>query len=61
MENHVGRIEYVLDREKYSSLEDMVLGRAGSFSPKEIEFLRKNAAAYGYKRVGDAWVYAGEG
>jgi uncharacterized protein YukE len=61
MENHVGRIEYVLDREKYSSLEDMVIDRAGSFSAMEVEFLSKNAAAYGYERVGDAWVYAGRG
>jgi uncharacterized protein YukE len=61
MENHVGRIEYVLDRDKYSSLEDMMLGRAGSYSAMEVEFLAKNAAAYGYERVGDAWVYMGGG
>jgi hypothetical protein len=61
MEDHVGRIEYILDREKYSSLEDMMLGRAGSYSAMEVEFLSKNAAAYGYERLGDAWVYTGGG
>lgn len=59
MENHVGRIEYTLDREKYSSLEAMMFDRAGSFSAREVEFLSKNAAAYGYERAGDAWVYVG--
>ena len=57
MEDHVGRIEYLLDRDKYSSLEDMMFGRAGSFSAMEVGFMSRNAAAYGYKRVGDAWVY----
>lgn len=61
MESHIGRIEYALDREKYSSLEDMMFDRAGSFSAMEVEFLSKNAAAYGYERVGDTWVYVGEG
>lgn len=59
MENHVGRIEYILDQEKYSSLEDMMWDRSGSFSAMEVEFLSKNAATYGYERVGDAWVYVG--
>jgi hypothetical protein len=39
----------------------MMLGRAGSYSAMEVEFLSKNAAAYGYERVGDAWVYTGGG
>jgi hypothetical protein len=59
MENHVGRIAYILDGDKYSSLEDMAFERAGSFSAMEVDFLSKNAAAYGYERVGDAWVYVG--
>jgi hypothetical protein len=59
MESHVGRIEYILDREKYSSLEDMMFDRAGSFSAMEVDFISRNAAAYGYERVGDAWVYVG--
>ncbi|WP_265415736.1 hypothetical protein [Mycobacterium malmoense] len=61
LENHVGRIEYLLDRDKYSSLEDMMFGRTGSFSAMEVEFLSKNAVAYGYQRIGDAWVYVGGG
>jgi uncharacterized protein YoxC len=61
MENHVGRIEYILDREKYSSLEEMVMERAGSFSAMEVEFLSRNAVTFGYERVGDSWVYVEEG
>jgi uncharacterized protein YukE len=61
MEEHVGRIDYMLDSSKYSSLEDMMLGRAGSYSAMEVEYLSKNAAAYGYERVGDSWVYVGRG
>jgi uncharacterized protein YukE len=60
MENHVGRIDYMLDS-KYSSLEDMMFGRAGSYSAMEVEYLSKNAAAYGYERVGNSWVYMGGG
>lgn len=55
MENGVGRIEYALDGE-YSSLEEVVLKRQGSFSAQEIEFLTENAQHYGYRRVGNAWV-----
>ena len=61
MENQVGRIDYLLDNSKYSCLEDMILDRAGSYSAMEIEFLSNNAAAYGYERVGDSWVYVGRG
>jgi uncharacterized protein YukE len=60
MENHIGRIDYMLDS-KYSSLEDMMFGRAGSYSAMEVEYLSKNAAAYGYERVGNSWVYMGGG
>ncbi|WP_077085824.1 WXG100 family type VII secretion target [Mycobacterium rhizamassiliense] len=59
MENHVGRIDYILDREKYTSLEDMMLGRVGSYSAMEVDFLNRHAAAYGYERVGNSWVYIG--
>jgi uncharacterized protein YukE len=58
MENHVGRIDYMLDS-KYSSLEDMMFGRSGSYSAMEVEYLSKSAAAYGYERVGNSWVYVG--
>lgn len=61
MENHVGRIDYILDRGKYSSLEDMAIERPGSFSAMEVEFLNKYAASYGYQRVGDSWVYVKDG
>ena len=61
MENHVGRIDYMLDTEKYASLEDMMLGRAGTYSAMEVDFLSNNAAAYGYERVGNSWVYVGRG
>jgi uncharacterized protein YukE len=60
MENHVGRIDYMLDS-KYSSLEDMMFGRSGSYSAMEVEYLSKNAAAYGYERAGNSWVYMGGG
>jgi hypothetical protein len=61
MENHVGRIDYMLDSDKYSSLEDMMLDRSGSYSAMEVEYLSQNAAAYGYERVGNSWVYVGGG
>ncbi len=61
MENHVGRIDYMLDTEKYASLEDMMLGRSGTYSALEVDFLSNNAAAYGYERVGNSWVYVGRG
>ncbi|MGA8329873.1 MAG: hypothetical protein WB777_11335, partial [Mycobacterium sp.] len=61
MENQVGRIDYLLDAEKYSSLEEMMIGRSGTYSAMEVEFLSNNAAAYGYERVGNSWVYVGRG
>ena len=54
MENGVPRIEYVLGQ--YSSIENVLLKRQGSFSAMEIEFLNDNAPLYGYRRVGNAWV-----
>jgi uncharacterized protein YukE len=54
MEHGVPRIEYELGQ--YSSLEEVLLKRQGSFSAKEIEYLTENAAVYGYRRVGNAWV-----
>jgi len=54
MENGVPRIEYVLGQ--YSSIEDVLLKRQGSFSAMEIEFLNDNAPLYGYRRIGNAWV-----
>ncbi|HZC09582.1 MAG TPA: hypothetical protein VE485_06045, partial [Mycobacterium sp.] len=57
MENGVGRIDYMLDHDEYSSLEDMAEDRATSFSAMEVNFLNENAAEYGYQRVGDSWIY----
>ncbi len=59
MESGVGRIDYLLDHSEYSSLEDMAQARLGSFSSMEVDFLNESAAAYGYRRVGDSWVYEG--
>ncbi|WP_133697014.1 hypothetical protein [Mycobacterium sp. BK086] len=59
MESQVGRIDYLLDHAEYSSLEEMAQARRGTFSAMEIDYLNNNAAAYGYRRVGDSWVYEG--
>jgi hypothetical protein len=59
MENQVGRIDYMLDSERFSSLENMLFEDSGSYSAMEVEFLSENAAAYGYERVGNSWVYVG--
>ena len=56
LESGVGRIDYILDRTEFSSLEDVVFFRAGSFSAMEIDFLFENAAKYGYNRIGDSFV-----
>ena len=56
MENGVGRIDYVVDHNKFTSIEDVVRLDPNSFSAKEIRYLSQNAAAYGYERVGDSWV-----
>jgi hypothetical protein len=61
MENHVGRIDYMLDTSRYASLKDMLLENSGSYSAMEVGFLSENAAAYGYEQVGNSWVYVGGG
>jgi len=58
LENHVGRIDYMLDA-KYTSLEHMAFDRFGSFSSMEVQFLKKYAPDYGYERAGNSWVYVG--
>lgn len=55
LETGVSRIEYVLD-EEYTSLEEVLKKRQGSFSAREIDYLTDNAAQYGYRRVGNSWV-----
>jgi hypothetical protein len=61
MEDHVGRIDYLLDRRLYESLEDMAVDRAGTYSSYEVNYLNDVAASYGYERVGDSWIYVGSG
>ncbi|OBK15452.1 hypothetical protein A5636_05685 [Mycobacterium asiaticum] len=56
MEDGVARIDYLVDYNHYSSVEDVVLLRPNSFSAREIEFLRSHAPRYGYEQVGDSWV-----
>jgi uncharacterized protein YukE len=60
MENQVGRIDYLLDRGEYESLEDMAEDRATSYSAYEVNFLNNMAGEYGYERVGDSWTYVGD-
>lgn len=55
MERGVPRIEYVLG-DDYSSVEEVLSKRQGSFSAREIEFLTENASKYGYRRVGNVWM-----
>ncbi len=61
MEDHVGRIDYLLDRSLYESLEDMAVDRAGTYSSYEVNYLNDVAASYGYERVGDSWIYVETG
>jgi hypothetical protein len=58
MENHVSRIEYILP-EGYDSVDDVARIRRESFSALEINFLDQNGAQFGYRRIGNAWVYEG--
>jgi hypothetical protein len=60
LENGVARIDYILDRDLYASLEDMAVSRPGSFSAMEVEFLSENAGRYGYERVDDSWIRLGD-
>ena len=61
MENGVGRSDYVLDPSRFSSVEEVLALDADSFSAREIEFLMRNAEAYGYQQVGDSWVRVASG
>lgn len=58
LENGVPRIEYVLP-DGFDSVEQVARERRESFSAAEINFLKENAAAYGYKQYGNSWVYEG--
>jgi len=61
MENQIGRIDYLLDRNEYGSLEEMAIDRAGTYSSYEVSSLNQIASSYGYGRVGDSWIYFGSG
>jgi uncharacterized protein YukE len=58
MESAVPRIEYVLP-DGYNSVEQLAGAQRQSYSAMEINFLKNNAAAYGYEQQGNVWVYAG--
>jgi hypothetical protein len=58
MESGVSRIEYVLP-DGFSSVEQVAGVQRQSYSALEINFLKDNAAAYGYEQQGNAWVYVG--
>jgi uncharacterized protein YukE len=58
MENRVPRIEYVLP-DGFNSVDEVARMRRETFSALEINWLDRNAANFGYRRVGNAWVYDG--
>lgn len=58
MENHVPRIEYVLP-DGFNSVDEVARVRRETFSAFEINFLDQNGAEFGYRRIGNAWVYEG--
>jgi uncharacterized protein YukE len=58
MESAVPRIEYVLP-DGFDSVEQLAGAQRQSYSALEINFLKNNAAAYGYEQQGNVWVYRG--
>ncbi|BBX48752.1 hypothetical protein GCM10009641_02020 [Mycobacterium cookii] len=58
MESEVPRIEYVLP-DGFNSVEQLAGAQRQSYSAMEINFLKENAAAYGYEQQGNVWVYRG--
>ena len=56
LERGIGRIDYVIDSPRFSSLDDVVLANPNSFSALEIKFLYQNAEAYGYVQKGNSWI-----
>lgn len=60
MEQGVPRIEYVIP-EGYTSVEQLAVEDRLSYSAAEINFLKENAAHYGYQQYGNVWVYGGDG
>jgi hypothetical protein len=58
MESGASRIEYVLP-DGFDSVEQLARVQRQSYSALEINFLKDNAAAYGYEQQGNAWVHVG--
>lgn len=58
LEAGVGKIEYVLPP-GYDSVEQLAKIDRLSFSAAEINFLKENAAGFGYQQQGNSWVYVG--
>ncbi len=61
MERGVSRIDYVVDHNSFSSVEEVLALRPDSFSAKEITFLKDYGELYGYKQEGDSWVRVADG
>ncbi len=60
MEEGVPRIEYVIP-EGYTSVEQLAVEDRLSYFAAEINFLKANAAQYGYQQYGNVWLYGGDG
>jgi uncharacterized protein YukE len=60
MENGIPRIEFRLP-EGFDSVEQLANVQRRSYSALEINFLKSNAAAFGYEQRGNVWVYVGGG
>ncbi|PRC43177.1 hypothetical protein C6A85_000000106685 [Mycobacterium sp. ITM-2017-0098] len=60
LENGVSRIEYVLPPD-FGSVEQLAAVQRLSFSAMEINFLKSNAAAFGYVQHGNTWIREGAG
>ncbi|WP_096867433.1 hypothetical protein [Mycolicibacter icosiumassiliensis] len=59
MEKRVPRFEYRLT-DGFSSVDELARVRRETFSAFEINYMDQNAAAFGYERVGNYWIYGGE-
>ncbi|WP_052956905.1 hypothetical protein [Mycolicibacter heraklionensis] len=59
MEERVPRFEYRLP-DGFSSVDELAHVRRETFSAFEINYMDQNAAAFGYERVGNSWIYGGE-
>jgi hypothetical protein len=53
------RIDYVLDRGQFSSLDEVLALTPHSSNAKQIAFLENHAKVHGYQRHGSSWVQVG--